>query len=70
MIFSNPSLDADDPLFRDTVASAMQVIRDIPQVTMALSYYDTNDASMLADDRNAVLAAITLQNPEDPAGHI
>ena len=70
VIFSNPSLDADDPLFRDTVASAIQVIRNIPQVTTALSYYDTNDASMLADDGNAVLASVTLQNPEDPAGNI
>ena len=70
VIFSNPSLDANDPLFRDTVVSTIQSIRDFPQVVEALSYFDTNDASMLADDGNAVLAAITLQNPEDPAGHI
>lgn len=38
VIFSNPTLDADDPLFRDTVASTVQMIRDIPQVTTALSY--------------------------------
>ena len=70
VIFSNPSLDAGDPLFRDTVASTIQVIRDVPQVTTALSYYDTNNASMLADDGHAVLAAISLQNPEDQAGNI
>ncbi|MDA1128678.1 MAG: MMPL family transporter [Chloroflexi bacterium] len=70
VIFSNPSLDADDPLFKDTVASTMQAIRDLPQVAAALSYYDTGDASMLSDGGNAVLAAVTLQNPEDPAGDI
>ena len=70
VIFSNPSLEADAPLFRDTVASTIQVLRDIPQVTTAISFYDTNDASMLADDGNAVLAAVTLQNPEDPDGRI
>ena len=70
VIFSNPSIETDNPLFRNTVESTIQVIRDLPQVTMALSYFDTHDASMLADDGNAVLAAITLQNPEDPAGHI
>jgi len=70
VIFSNPSLDANDPLFRDTVAATIQSIRDIPQVIDAVSYYDTNDASMLADDGNAVLATVTLQNPDDPAGQI
>ena len=70
VIFSNPSLDANDPLFRETVVSTIQSIRDLPQVTDAISYYDTNDASMLADDRMAVLATVTLQDPEDPARHI
>jgi len=36
----------------------------------AVSYYDTEEASMLADDGKAVLASVTLQNPEDPAGRI
>jgi RND superfamily putative drug exporter len=70
VIFSNPSLDANDPLFMEAVASAMQAIGDVPQVLNAISYYDVQDASMLADDGNAVLAIVTLQNPDDPAGHI
>ena len=70
VIFSNPSLNVDDSLFENTVASAMQAIRDVPQVTRALSYYDTGDTSMLADDGNAVLASVTLQNPEDPAAQV
>ena len=47
VIFSNPSLKTDDPIFRDTVESTIQVIRDLPQVTTALSYYETNDANSL-----------------------
>ncbi len=58
----------NDPLFRDAVDSTIQIIRDLPQVMNAVSYYDTENASMLADDGKAVLAAVTLQNPEDPAG--
>ena len=70
VIFSNPSLDANDPRFVETVESAMQSFRDLPQVIAAVSYFDTQDASMFADDGNAVLASVTLQNPEDPAGRI
>ncbi len=46
----------------------MRTIWDLPQVIAAVSYYDTQDASMFADDGNAVLASVTLQDPEDPAG--
>ena len=70
VIFSNPSLDANDPRFVETVESAMQSFRDLPQVIAAVSYFDTQDASMFADDGNAILASVTLQNPEDPAGRI
>jgi len=48
----------------------MRTIRDLPQMIAAVSYYDTQDASMFADDGNAVLASVTLQDPEDPAGRI
>ena len=70
VIFSNPSLDANDPLFVETVGSTLQAIGDLPSVINSVSYYDTQDASMFADDGNAVLAIITLQNPDDPAGEI
>ncbi len=70
VIFSNPSVDVEDPAFRSTVASAMSAIRELPQVTAALSYYDTEDASMLADDGHAVLAAVIHQAPGESDGHI
>lgn len=70
VIFSNTSLDVNDPLFEDTVNKTIQSIRDLPHVSGAVSYYDTRDATMLAGDENAVLAAITLENPEEIGGHI
>ena len=62
LIFSNPSLDVNDPLFRSTVESTIKDIRALPGVTSAVSYYDTGELDMLADDRRAVLGWVTLQN--------
>ena len=62
LIFSHPSLDVDDPLFRSTVDSTIRKLRSLPHVTSAVSYYDTDDPNMVADDRNAVLGWVTLQD--------
>ena len=62
LIFSNPSVTVDDPLFRSTVDSTIEDIRALPGVTSAVSYYDTGEPDMLADDRHAVLGWVTLQD--------
>ena len=62
LIFSNPSLEVDDPLFRSTVESTINDLRALPGVTSAVSYYDTGEPDMLADDRRAVLGWVTLQD--------
>ena len=59
IIFNNPSLDVDDPEFQATVDALTGEIRELPLVTSAVSYYDTDDPNMLADDRHAVLAIVT-----------
>ena len=70
IIFSNPSLDANDPLFEAAVNSVMATLREVPQVLNAFSYYDVPDPSLFADDSHAVLARVALQNPQDSTGHI
>ena len=71
LIFSNPSLDVDDPAFRSTVDRLVQDLRALPQVQSAVSYYDTNDPDMVAADRNAVLGFVVTQaDPERPFGRI
>ena len=70
IIFSNPSLDANDQLFKDAVSSVMATIREIPQVLNAFSYYDAPDPSLFADDGHAVLGSVLLQNPQDSTGNI
>ena len=71
IIFSNPSLDAGDPIFESTVTTVVEEIASLPQVVFVNSYYDTEDPSMLADDRKAVLGFVTLQGePGESFGHI
>ncbi len=63
LIFSNLSLDVADPAFRATVDALIQEIRTLPQVASAASFYDTGVPDMVSDDRNALLAVVTLQSP-------
>ena len=63
IIFSNPSLDVDDSTFRSTVQAIVDELRDSPHVESVVSFYDTDDSGLLADDRHAVLAVVNLQNP-------
>ena len=63
LIFSNPSLDVDDPAFRETVDRVIRNIRSIPMVTSAFSFFDNGDEDLLSDDRNAVLGRVVLQDP-------
>ena len=71
IIFSNPSSDIDDSTFRNTVQSIVDELRDSPHIESVVSYYDTDDAGMAADDRHAVIAVVELQNPPGVTeGHI
>ena len=63
IIFSNPSLDVDDPEFQATVDALTREIQALPLVTSAVSYYDTHDPNMLADDRQAALAIVRTEDP-------
>ena len=61
-IYSDPTSSADDPAFRDRVEAA---IAQIPPdaVSQIVSYYDTQDPSMVSADGHAVQVLISL------AGH-
>ena len=68
IIFSNPSLNLDDPTFRSTVQTVVDELRDAPNVESVVSFYDTDDSGMAADDGHAVLAVVELQNPPGVTG--
>ena len=63
LIFSNPSLNVDSPVFRSAVETTIQLLEALPQVTSAVSYYDNRDANLVSEDRHAVLGFVTLQDP-------
>ena len=68
IIFSNPSLDIDDSTFRSTVQSVVDGLRGKPFVESVVSFYDTDEPGMAADDRQAVIAVVELQNPPGVTG--
>ena len=64
IIFSNPSLDVTDPAFRSAVDGVVQKIRALPKVVSVVSFYDTGEQGMVADDMRAVLAVVRFQDPD------
>ncbi len=67
LVFSNPSLDANDSEFQATVDGLVQELRALPEVESAESYYDTNDPAMLSESGNVVLAQVTIAGDFDDA---
>ena len=62
LVFSNPSLEAQDPRFRSTVAGLVEQLRALPEVASVASYYDTGDSAMLSEDGHVVLAQVLIED--------
>jgi uncharacterized membrane protein YdfJ with MMPL/SSD domain len=62
VIFSNPSLNVDDPAFEATVQSLVDELRKDDTVKEVVSFYENGDSSLMAKDNNAVLIVVDLQN--------
>ena len=67
LVFSNPSLDADSPLFRATVDGLVQQLRALPEVDSVVSYYDTNARGMLSENQRVVMAQVVIKGDSDDA---
>ena len=67
LVFSNPSLDAQDPRFQSTVAGLVEQLRSLPEVASVASYYDTDDTSMLSEDGHVVLAQVVIEGDDSEA---
>ena len=61
LLFSNPSLDADSPLFRTTVEGLVQQLRALPEVDSVVSYYDTNAPGMVSSNQRVVMAQVVIK---------
>ena len=67
LVFSNPSLSVDDPVFRSTVEGLVQQLRALPEVESVTSYYDTQDPNMVSDDGSVLLAQVVIEGDADDA---
>ena len=67
LVFSNPSLSVDDPVFRSTVEGLVQDLRALPEVESVASYYDTQDPNMVSDDGSVLLAQVVIEGDADDA---
>ena len=48
LVFSNPSLDAQSPVFRSTVQALVDQLADLSEVESVVSYYDTDSEAMVS----------------------
>jgi RND superfamily putative drug exporter len=74
LVFSNPSLDANNPAYRQAVDDLIGQLRALPEVASAVSYYDTQAAGMVSEDGHVVLARVEIDtstgDAEDKIGVI
>ena len=50
LLFSNPSLDVNDPAYQSVVDAVIADLRALPEVEEVASYYEIGDAGMVSDD--------------------
>ena len=67
LIFSNPSLDVDNPAYRSTVEGLVQELRALPEVESVTSYYDTQNPNMVSDNGSVLLTQVVIKGDADDA---
>ena len=60
LVFSNPSLDVNDPAYRSTVEELVQELRALPEVASVVSYYETGDPRLVSADRHVQRAQVVV----------
>ena len=60
LVFSHPSLDVNDPVYRSTVEELVEVLRATPEVSAVGSYYETEDPRLVSADRHVLRAQVEI----------
>ena len=60
LVFSHPSLDVSDPVYRSTVERLVQELRALPEVVAVVSYYETEDPRLVSSDRHVQRAQVEI----------
>jgi len=64
ILFSNPAIDVDDPDFRIPVDDLVADLGALEGVDSVVSYYDTNDESMVSADRHVLIVRLAFEPAE------
>jgi trehalose monomycolate/heme transporter len=60
VLYSSPAATVDEPAMRDPVLAVLARLRQRPEVTTVVSYYDTHLPAFVSTDRHATYIAIQL----------
>jgi len=66
VVYSSTGATVDDATFRDAVTATLARIRQRPEVSGVVSFYDTRSPAFVSTDRHATYAAIQLRDTGDP----
>ncbi len=64
LVFSHPSVEVDDPIYRSTVEQLVQELRAMPEVSAVVSYYEVDDPRLISEDRRVLRAQVELADIE------
>jgi len=64
VIFKNPGLEVDDPVFRSTVEALVEELRGLEGVVDVESFYESGTPHLVSADRHVVIARIELEKAE------
>jgi RND superfamily putative drug exporter len=62
VLYSSADRTADEASFRDAVTGTLNALRQRPEVSQVVSYYDTASPALVSTDRHATYAAIRLRS--------
>ena len=65
LVFSNPSLDVDDPVYQATVERLVQELRVLPEVSAVVSYYEVGDPRLISVDRHVLRTQVEIADSDD-----
>ena len=60
LVFSHPSLDVDNPVYRSTVEELVEELRAMPDVSAVVSYYEVPDPRLVSADRRVLRAQVEI----------
>jgi len=61
LVFLNPSLDVDDPVYLAAVERVAQQLEALPEVASVVTFYDSNDPTMVSQDRHALRGLLEIE---------